>query len=435
MELNSCAECVKTFSSWDSLRRHVRKFHPTKSHELAPLKKSGKVFKFPCDTCSKKFNYAKHLIAHKIKFHNLTPKTQTVCPLCSEKVAKNQFETHLENLHDLPLIKENIEFPSYDYFIKWKNDLEQKEETYFVKNSGIKRTSSFQTQKFCCHRSGNFQSQGKGKRRVKIQGSKKINSYCPASIKLTLDSITGICSVVYLKTHVGHRNELCHLTITKKQREVLAAKIAQKIPFNKILNEVRDSISNEKLERLHLLTRKDLLNIESSFNLNTSKIQTLGQRHTASLKPNPDKIIEDQNGAAQHVMPDTAASILLNAKDKDIQIVDTADDYLQKQLLVAHLSKKQIRDENLTEKKQEFINEIKTLIDYVSCADELDILKKCAAPVKATINALRMSKETEVKFRSSGSVKHREPDNKRISQQMSIFDEKEKKILQKISTL
>ncbi|KAJ8964102.1 hypothetical protein NQ314_005127 [Rhamnusium bicolor] len=84
-----------------------------------------------------------------------------------------------------------------------------------------------------------------------------------------MDSATGTCKVVYLKTHVGHRNELCHLTIPKKQREALAAKIAQKIPFGDILNEVRDSVSNEKLERLHLLTRKDLHNIVSTFNMNS----------------------------------------------------------------------------------------------------------------------------------------------------------------------
>lgn len=58
------------------------------------------------------------------------------------------------------------------------------------------------------------------------------------------------------------------------ERHALAAKLSSKIPFDVILDEVRDSVTSSPMERLHLLTRKDIHNIEKSFNL-----QSIAARH------------------------------------------------------------------------------------------------------------------------------------------------------------
>lgn len=71
------------------------------------------------------------------------------------------------------------------------------------------------------------------------------------------------------KTHIRHDNDIRHLNLTKSERKELATKIASKIPFENIL-EVRDSICDLNLQRFHLLTKKDLYNIEKSFKLISS---------------------------------------------------------------------------------------------------------------------------------------------------------------------
>ncbi|GBN08199.1 hypothetical protein AVEN_220868-1 [Araneus ventricosus] len=57
---------------------------------------------------------------------------------------------------------------------------------------------------------------------------------------------------------------------SSKDKELIAAKI----PFDTILDEIRDGVSDSRLERIHLLTKKDIYNIEKMYNLQSS-----GQRH------------------------------------------------------------------------------------------------------------------------------------------------------------
>ncbi|KAJ8926475.1 hypothetical protein NQ314_021161 [Rhamnusium bicolor] len=71
----------------------------------------------------------------------------------------------------------------------------------------------------------------------------------------------------------GQERDLGHLFLTKTQRENIAAKVAAKIPLQAILDEIRDSAVNCNLECIHLLTRKDLYNIEDSFNLKGSSVR------------------------------------------------------------------------------------------------------------------------------------------------------------------
>jgi len=76
-----------------------------------------------------------------------------------------------------------------------------------------------------------------------------------------------------MDTHVGHQNDLGNLPLDKVTRDNIASKIFNHIPFEHILDEIRDSISNNVLERTNLLTKKDLYNIEASYNLNNEAVQ------------------------------------------------------------------------------------------------------------------------------------------------------------------
>ncbi|KAJ8933429.1 hypothetical protein NQ314_013985 [Rhamnusium bicolor] len=63
------------------------------------------------------------------------------------------------------------------------------------------------------------------------------------------------------------------MTLSKSEQEKIAARISQEILFDEILNTIRDNISRETLERIHLLTRKDLFNIENTYNLHIDSVR------------------------------------------------------------------------------------------------------------------------------------------------------------------
>jgi len=65
-------------------------------------------------------------------------------------------------------------------------------------------------------------------------------------------------TVTFMDTHVGHQNGLGNLPLDKVTRDNIASKISEHIPFEHILDEIRDNISNNVLETTHLLAKKDL---------------------------------------------------------------------------------------------------------------------------------------------------------------------------------
>lgn len=106
-------------------------------------------------------------------------------------------------------------------------------------------------------------------RHLKLLGSNKIDGHCPARLNVTVNKEDNRVKVKFTKTHVGHNLDVGRLTLSKFERGDIAAKIKNKIPFDEILNEIRDNITKDQLERIHLLTRKDLFNIETLYNLHS----------------------------------------------------------------------------------------------------------------------------------------------------------------------
>lgn len=174
---------------------------------------------------------------------------------------------HLQDTHNIDIEYELYEFNSFDEFLMWKQATERETVSSYVKMHGTYKTESHIKTKYSCHRSGKFIQKGKGKRHLKMQGSKKINAYCPAQMEVVIEERK--CSVKFLKTHVGHKQELSHLNLTEEDRLEIAEKIQKNVPFDTILNDISDSLSGSQLERLHLLKKKDLHNIKKSLNLDS----------------------------------------------------------------------------------------------------------------------------------------------------------------------
>ena len=73
-------------------------------------------------------------------------------------------------------------------------------------------------------------------------------------------------------THYGHQTRLGHIRLGAQDRLQIAGKLAQGVTLDKILDDVRSSVS-DNFKRVHLLQRKDIHNIERIFKLEG------GQRH------------------------------------------------------------------------------------------------------------------------------------------------------------
>ena len=66
------------------------------------------------------------------------------------------------------------------------------------------------------------------------------------------------------KTHYGHRLALGHLRIPESEKVAIAGKLAQGVQVQHILDSIRDSLGS-CYKRIHLLTRKDITNIDRAY--------------------------------------------------------------------------------------------------------------------------------------------------------------------------
>jgi hypothetical protein len=225
---------------------------------------------FKCTFCeksfSKKFNLNRHL--RNVHKQGVSGKLNVQCPLCPVSMTTTeQLNCHIETEHEIIIEKEDLKFKNNEEFLIWKSKEENLKICKFVKHRGAEKrgTVDVSTVTYYCHRSGTFKSSGLGHHHLKVMGSNKINAECPAKIVAKIFKDASI-EVKYIKTHVGHKMELGRLTLNENDRKVVAMKLSQNVSIQAILDDVRNSFS-EELERIHLLTRQDIANIATSYNL------------------------------------------------------------------------------------------------------------------------------------------------------------------------
>lgn len=268
-ERKKCGGCHKSFSDISNLRRHIKKEHKSDPKLMQFKYKAEHLYSFTCH-CGKNFSrknlFTFHLKSHSAGENEVSHTQLQKCPLChfSCSLEKNFF-IHFKNIHDIDLMQENLEFDHFEEFENWKNNIESKTSSRFT-TLRSKSLSSGKYIKYACNRSGYYTPVQNRTRSLKTQGTNKINGICPAVMILQV-SESGKCTCKFIKTHIGHNSDLGHIYLSPLERKMCAEKIALKVPFNVILDQVRDSVSDSELYRLHLLTRKDLCNIEKSYNL------------------------------------------------------------------------------------------------------------------------------------------------------------------------
>lgn len=244
-----CRFCVKRFTSHAGLNNHLKTHFTKKSEPVGVL----------CEKCSKVFRSNQYLNRHLEKCSNkYSRKKCFVCGMCGLETV--YLENHLRTQHNITVEKEYYEFKSKEVFLKWKEDIERATVSRFVRlrgtivdKQGIRRTY------FNCHRCGFFVKRGKSQRQSKATGSNKINGHCPAAI--ILKESEGKVTAVYIKTHVGHGSDYKRIPLSKEDKDIIAKKLANNESVDEILSEVKDSISDENVSRIHFIDRKDIRNI------------------------------------------------------------------------------------------------------------------------------------------------------------------------------
>ncbi|XP_068087050.1 uncharacterized protein [Anabrus simplex] len=93
-----------------------------------------------------------------------------------------------------------------------------------------------------------------------------MGSCCPSTLELREHTDSELFEATLFTPHIGHECSLTYLNLSKGERAEIAGKIQQGISFNRILDDIRGSINMEQsVERIHLLSRQDLRNIEKEF--------------------------------------------------------------------------------------------------------------------------------------------------------------------------
>ncbi|KAF6213970.1 hypothetical protein GE061_011699 [Apolygus lucorum] len=236
-----CEFCFKKFSSAQNMRRHAKAFHFAASSQVPENK--------PKNTSS----------------HSHT-RLHMECPICNITGTKDFLMEHYSDEHSIECVTKSLTFENFQQFEIWKDQMEKDSKAHFVKpTSSRDRKDGSQRIQYFCSRNG-YSTSLCTVRKPQQNGTSKIQGYCPASLVVVV-STAGSVTVDFLDTHVGHALDLKFIRLTNKERNDIAQKIALKIPYEVILDSIGETLVDNNLERLHLIKKQDLANIERSFNL------------------------------------------------------------------------------------------------------------------------------------------------------------------------
>ena len=140
-----------------------------------------------------------------------------------------------------------------------------KQNSQYIQKCAPQTHGIFKIWYFYCNRAGKYIPHGRDIRHIKSQGTSKIGAHCMAHIKARMNEDTGHVTVTYCGSHT-HPIKLAHIRIPQQTRKEIAGKLQKGVSMERILDDIRDSVINQP-GRKHLVTRQDLHNIKSQYNM------------------------------------------------------------------------------------------------------------------------------------------------------------------------
>lgn len=182
------------------------------------------------------------------------------CPICQIPFEKKPtILQHFFDVHGVNVVSENMDFETRAAFDEWRTRVEQETRNNFSIRSS-QTSGNHHSVQYSCSRSGFHQSRSTGRRKIKAKGSRKINGFCPAEIRLKI-GLDERCQVQYTSTHVGHANELAHMRLNNHERASIVAALDANVPVSEIMRKFADPSSVTKRNRLNVVRSYDVHNV------------------------------------------------------------------------------------------------------------------------------------------------------------------------------
>ncbi|GFQ88404.1 uncharacterized protein TNCT_317511 [Trichonephila clavata] len=232
------------------------------------VKPKGPADKLTCKFCSKTFSKSGNKMRHIRQVHKVKKEVGTYikCIECNTSYKHVQkLRDHLKAHHNLNMDEEELHFPNMNAFKKWKHDIERKELTSYTLRHGARKTSGGRKYFYACHRSGKYSSRvtGPRQRMLKTPGTCKLGIVCTAAIYC--EECPDKVIVRYCSHHYGHGKETSFVQLSTEEQAAIRDNISKGIPFESLLDDIRDNQSSTDHFQLYLLKKRDIRFINNAY--------------------------------------------------------------------------------------------------------------------------------------------------------------------------
>ncbi|XP_056648484.1 uncharacterized protein LOC130452957 isoform X1 [Diorhabda sublineata] len=263
-----------------------------------------------CEYCGKEFSNTSARNKHMLKFHCESSSSQSlldkksqghkhrICPICIKEERFTNYDSlnkHLTNTHKIIIKQSLFNFRNLEEFETWRS--QGNREVDYACQRKNKLSNGNESIYYICNRS-NYKGYNSTahKRKTKVTGSIHIYGECPSRFIVKVDA-NGSVKVTFIETHVGHNDELIRKRLTKIEEETLVAKLKSGITIKKIIRDAR-KIGNQKLTRVNLITKVDLVNLIRKHNIE-KKLHDEDEYTIQDCDNNSSSITEEQEREIQ----------------------------------------------------------------------------------------------------------------------------------------
>nr|CAI5825263.1 unnamed protein product [Callosobruchus analis] len=223
-----------------------------------------------CEICEKIFTLNKNLTRQLREIHGVEQKSSLTYPFetysnkCYEGCnltffTIGQLKDHLVNRHDFTFGEGQLNFKCYEEFQTWLEGISCTQSVQYIKQAQHKKLSlNEEVVYFYCNRSGKKTEKPDRKRKIKTQGTCKLNMACTSTVTFTICKDT---------------NRIRTLAPPKARSISYSYQIKYWSPL------LKGNYSVRNLKKTDLLTPVDVNNIKKSFNIDIRN----GVRHACDV--------------------------------------------------------------------------------------------------------------------------------------------------------